>query len=267
LVLDTVQESPMVTTTTADPPPATVGTAEEVPRMPPTASTTTATSVANFEGWPPEAFEFYEGLQADNSKAYWTAHRDTFERAVRAPLLAFAAAVEAEFGPMHLFRPHRDVRFSKDKSPYKTQLGAVTEGDDGEIYYVHVAAEGLVAGSGAYHMASDQLQRHRAALDDDESGDAIMAIVARLEAAGYRIAASDELKSAPRGFRRDHPRIRLLRLKGLVAMRTFEPAAWMGTPEALTRLVDIWRGCQPLNNWLARHVGPSEEPPEDADAW
>ena len=143
----------------------------------------------------------------------------------------------------------------------------MTEGEGGEIYYVHVSAGGLVAGSGAYHMAADQLQRHRAAVDDDELGPEVAAIVAGLEAAGYEIAASSELKSAPRGYPRDHPRIRLLRLKGLVAMRSFEPAPWMGTSAALDRVVDTWRGCQDLNRWLARNVGPSEAPPEGMDSW
>jgi uncharacterized protein (TIGR02453 family) len=232
--------------------------------VPANRSTTSTAPSVSFSGWPPEAFEFYEGLEADNSKAYWTAHRKTFEQAVRAPLVALAATVEAEFGPMRLFRPHRDVRFAKDKSPYKTQLGAVTEGEGGEIYYLHIAADGLMAASGAYHMANDQLQRHRAAVDDDKAGGRIMAVVADLEAAGYQIGASGELKSAPRGYRRDHPRIRLLRLKGLVAMRSFEPAPWMGTPEAIDRVVDTWRGCRALNRWLAKHVGPSDAVPEDA---
>lgn len=235
--------------------------------MPGRSRTPDTSSAGTFTGWPSEAFEFYEGLEADNSKAYWTAQREVFEQAVKAPMLAFAAAVEAEFGPMHIFRPYRDVRFSKDRSPYKTQFGAVTEGDGGEIYYVHVSAHGLVAGSGAYHMATDQLQRHREALDDDDSGRAVEAIVATLEADGYDIAASSELKSAPRGYARDHPRIRLLRLKGLVAMRSFEPAPWMGTPDALDRIVGTWRGCRDLDDWLARHVGPSQTPPEGVDAW
>ena len=221
----------------------------------------------SFAGWPPEAFEFYEGLEADNSKAYWNARREVFEQAVKAPMLAFATAVEAEFGPLHIFRPYRDVRFSKDRSPYKTQLGAVTEGEGGEIYYLHVSAQGLVAGSGAYHMAADQLQRHREALADDDSGRGVEAIVAALEADGYEIAASAELKSAPRGYPRDHPRIRLLRLKGLVAMRSFEPAPWMCTHGALDHIVSTWHGCRDLNGWLARHVGPSQAPPEGMDGW
>lgn len=142
-----------------------------------------------FDGWPDEALSFYEGLEADNSKAYWVAHKATWESAVRAPMLALSASVAEEFGELVAFRPYRDVRFSKDKSPYKTAMGAMTEGDGGELFYVEVAAAGLMAASGMYHMATDQLARHRAAIDDDAHGAELEGIVAALEAAGYTLGA------------------------------------------------------------------------------
>ena len=95
-------------------------------------------------GFPDEAFDFYEGLQADNSKAYWTAHRETYETAVRAPLVALLAALEDEFGAGHVFRPYRDVRFSKDKTPYKDHQGAFAEVGDAVGYYVQISADGLL---------------------------------------------------------------------------------------------------------------------------
>jgi uncharacterized protein (TIGR02453 family) len=218
-----------------------------------------------FRGWPPEALAFFEGLEADNSKAYWTAHKATYDDAVRAPMDALSDSVAADYGELVVFRPYRDVRFSKDKSPYKTACGALTEAEGGEICYVEISATGLMAASGYYHMASDQLERHRAAIDEDDSGEELVGIVADLEAAGYAIGAYDELRSAPRGFRRDHPRIRLLRLKGLIASRRFPPGAWLSKPAARAKVVDTWRGCAPLNGWLARHVGPSTLPPPEFD--
>ncbi|MPY91651.1 MAG: TIGR02453 family protein [Acidimicrobiia bacterium] len=222
-------------------------------------------SGAAFSGWPSEALAFYEGLEADNSKAYWTANKATYEEAVRAPMDALSAAVADEFGELVVFRPYRDVRFSKDKTPYKTAIGAVTEGEGGEVYYVEFSAAGLVAASGLYHLAPDQLERHRAAIDDDALGTELEGIVARLEAAGYTIGAHGELRTAPRGYRRDHPRIRLLRLKGLIASRRFPPAAWLSSPSALKRVVETWRGSTELGRWLGRHVGPSTLPPPELD--
>jgi uncharacterized protein (TIGR02453 family) len=216
-----------------------------------------------FTGWPTEAIDFFIGLEADNSKAYWTTNRERYEKAVRRPMEELAEAVEDEFGRLHLFRPYRDVRFSRDRSPYKTAAGAVTEGEGGEAYYVQVSSAGLMAASGHYQMATDQLERFRAAVDDDRTGPAVEAIAAALEADGYSIGAMGELKTAPRGYRRVHPRVALLRRKGLMASRSYEPAPWLATPAALDRVVGTWRACGELNRWLATHVGPSQVPPDE----
>ena len=111
-----------------------------------------------FRGWPIEAVEFYEGLEADNSKVYWQDHRETYERHVRAPMEALLAELADEFGPATMFRPYRDVRFSADKSPYKTTCAARIGAG-----YVSFSAEGLSAGSGLYMPDPATLQRFRAA--------------------------------------------------------------------------------------------------------
>ena len=215
-----------------------------------------------FRGWSDQVFAFYQGLEADNSRTYWTEHRATYDDEVRAPFDALAALVADEFGPLKVFRPNRDVRFSKDKSPYKTRCYGVTEGEGGESFYVEVSARGLVVGSGYWMMAKDQLERYRAAVDDDETGPQLEAAVASVRAAGLRIE-DQGLKTAPRGFPRDHPRIELLRAKSLAALRSFEPATWMGTKAAARRITDAWREAAPMNAWLATNVGPSTAPPDE----
>jgi uncharacterized protein (TIGR02453 family) len=214
-----------------------------------------------FRGWSAEVFEFYERLEDDNSRAFWTANRSTYDDEVRAPFDALAEVVADEFGPLKVFRPNRDIRFSKDKSPYKTRCYGVAEGEGGESYYVEISARGLVAGSGCWMMAKDQLTRYREAVDDDATGDELAAIVADLRRSGLRVE-DQGLKTAPRGYPRDHPRVELLRAKSLAAMRSYDPARWMGTKAAATRIVDAWRAASPMNRWLAAHVGPSTEPPE-----
>src|SRR5829696_50162 len=151
-----------------------------------------------FRGWPPEALTFYEGLEVDNSKAYWTAHKAVYEEAVRGPMEALADEVADEVGPLHLFRPYRDVRFSKDKSPYKTAIGAAGELEGGSVVYVQLSATGLFAASGHYQPARDQLERFRAAVADDRSGPELEACVASLRADGYEVGG-EALKVAPRG--------------------------------------------------------------------
>jgi uncharacterized protein (TIGR02453 family) len=214
-----------------------------------------------FAGWPAEALGFYEGLEADNSKSYWQANRDVYERAVKEPFAALGREVEEEFGPLHFFRPYRDVRFSRDKSPYKTAAAAVTEGKGGAGYYVQLSAEGLMVASGYYILAPDQLDRWRRAVGDARTGSALAREVTRVREKGYDTAAHDSLKSAPRGYPKDHPRIELLRSKGLTVGRTYPAARWLRTRSALDRIVTVWRNAAPVNRWLDRHVGPSILPP------
>lgn len=216
-----------------------------------------------FRGWPEAAFSFYAGLEADNSKAYWEANREVYQSAVKGPFDALSAEVADRYGPLHLFRPYRDVRFSKDKSPYKTAAGAMTEAEGGGTYYVQLSAEGMLLGCGMYHMHADQLERHRAAVADEVTGPEIAAVCEGLRSAGFEVTAVDALKTAPRGYPKDHPRIDLLRLKGLVVMRSFKPARWMSSAKALDRIRQVWDEAGPLNDWLGRHVGPSTLPPDE----
>ena len=216
-----------------------------------------------FRGWPPQAHDFYVGLEADNTKAFWLANKTVYEEAVRAPMDLLAAEVADEFGLLHLFRPYRDVRFSKDKTPYKTHIGAVTEGEGGESYYVQFSSEGIFAGSGYYQMARDQLHRFTEAVASDDHGPELVDIVARLRKGRYEVGGS-ALKTAPRGYPKDHPRVELLRHKGLFVGKSCPPAKWHSTRAALGRITDIWRAGAPANDWLNNHVGPSTEIPPDA---
>src|SRR5215211_7306310 len=166
-----------------------------------------------FRGWPAEALEFFEGLEVENTKAYWERNKDVYRDVVRAPMEELLSELEPDFGPGRIFRPYRDVRFSKDKSPYKTAIGA-TVGTSG---YVQLDARGLAAGSGMWEMMPDQLERYRAAVDRDRSGKALERVVSAARANGLDVTGHGELKTAPRGYAKDHPRVDLLRYKGLVA--------------------------------------------------
>jgi uncharacterized protein (TIGR02453 family) len=215
-----------------------------------------------FKGFPPEALDFWAGLEADNSKAYWSTHKDVYEQAVRGPMEALTDEL-AHFGEFKIFRPYRDVRFSRDKSPYKTHMGAVTEGEGGSLYYVQLSATGLFAAAGYYVMASDQLERYRRAVVDDTTGAEVEELVGALETAGYGVGAHDTLKTAPRGYPKDHPRAPLLRRKGLIAGKAFLPARWLHTKVARDRVVKVWTDAAPLCAWLDKHVGPSSDPPAE----
>jgi uncharacterized protein (TIGR02453 family) len=209
-----------------------------------------------FDGFPERALIFYEGLEADNSKPYWTDHREVYERDVKAPMLALLAELEEEFGSGKLFRPYRDVRFAKDKTPYKVNAAAAVEGR-----YVSLSADGLFLGGGYYRPAPDQLDRLRRAIADDVQGAALERAVAAVAATGLEVGG-EQLSRAPRGYPADHPRIELLKRKSLVASRHWEPEPWLHTPETLTRVRTVWRGLTPLLDWLDANVGASDQPRE-----
>ncbi|WP_433326888.1 DUF2461 domain-containing protein [Spirillospora sp. CA-294931] len=203
-----------------------------------------------FTGFTDEAFAFYEGLLADNSKSYWTAHKETYELHVREPMNELFAELEPEFGTVKLFRPYRDVRFSKDKSPYKTQQGGHTS----QGFYFHLDADGLFAAGGMYAPTPEQLRQYRSAVDADHTGKELQAIVDTLRSAGLQVDG-DRLKTRPRGTPEDHPRLELLRHRSLYAHEGWPTDPWMNTPEVVDRVRETWRNLRPLVEWGNQHIG------------
>ena len=210
-----------------------------------------------FAGFPAETFEFYEQLSANNTKAWWGDHKADYERVVRTPLLGLLGELAAEFGSAHIFRPHRDARFSKDKTPLKDHQGAVVQVEDAIAYYVQISASGLMVGAGWHSPQGEQLRRYRESVDGPLGGElerTLVALPKRFEVDGR------PLVTRPRGYDADNPRIELLRYRMLVGSTTYPAAPWMGTRKALDTVRADWRALQPLVEWLADHVGPAEEP-------
>jgi uncharacterized protein (DUF2461 family) len=110
-----------------------------------------------------------------------------------------------------------------------------------------------------YVMAADRLARYRRAVDDDAAGAELEAVVAKVESHGFEVTGHERLKSAPRGYPKDHRRIELLRNKGIVAWKQWPVAAWLGTAKAKDEVVGFLRAAQPLDEWLERHVGATTE--------
>ena len=209
-----------------------------------------------FEGFPEQALVFYEGLRADNSKAYWSDHKAVYEECVRAPMLALLDQLGPEFGPGKMFRPYRDVRFSKDKTPYKDHAAGLVQDERHGALYVQLGAEGLYVGGGYWHTETDQAQRLRAAVADDRTGTQLQGILNGLD--GWTILG-DRLKRLPKPYEPDHPRVELLHYKALAAGLAFEPAEWLHEPECGERVAQAWRQVSPLNDWLDAHVGPTHK--------
>jgi uncharacterized protein (TIGR02453 family) len=207
-----------------------------------------------FTGIPVAALDFYDDLEMDNTKSWWAAHKETYDTAVRAPMTALAAALEDEFGPAKVYRPYRDVRFAKDKTPYKTHQGAFVAAGPSTGWYVEVAAPGVRVGVGFYDASSPRLAGIRAGMAHDLHGPALERIIAGLTAEGWTLGG-ETLKTTPRGYDASHPRIDLLRHKSMTLGKSYGFDPVIHTPELLDRVRDDWRAARTFVDWVAEHAG------------
>ncbi|MGN6170462.1 MAG: DUF2461 family protein, partial [Solirubrobacteraceae bacterium] len=162
--------------------------------------------MTRFEGFGRKVREWFRGLEADNSREYFAATRDFFEESIRDQMDALLTELSATFGgEVKMFRQNRDVRFSPDKSPYKTHTYGVLRGSDiaAEGLYASISATGLVAGSGYHVMARDQLDRYREGVADQKHGPELAKHVDRARTSGLELWGQS-LVTAPRGYPTDH---------------------------------------------------------------
>lgn len=221
--------------------------------------------MTRFTGIPADALDFFEELEANNERGWWLANKDRFDADVKAPLRALLDELEPRHGTFHVFRMNRDVRFSKDKTPYKLAHAAVTEREGGATLYVQLGKAGLFVGGGVYHPARDQLARYREAVADDRTGPQLEAAVAAVRQAKVDVGSGEDvLVRAPKGFSPDHPRIGLLRWKGCITSKELGAPAWLHTAAAVRKVEEVWERSEPVLAWLDSHVGPSQEPPPGA---
>ena len=214
--------------------------------------------MSTFQGLPTALFEFFADLAQDNSKDFWDANRQRWQRDVKAPMSALVDELSTEFGPLRMFRPNRDLRFARDKSPYKLWTGATStpQATGGIGYYLSVSTTGITTGYGAMRMTADQLRRFRGAIDADISGIRFEELTQELAAQGLPVSpgADQPLKNAPRGWSTDHPRINFLRWKGAAVVQDWPTDTWMHTPQVHERIRDTWAAVEPLRAWLDEHV-------------
>ena len=208
--------------------------------------------MSEFTGFPEAALDFYDDLELDNTKSFWQAHKDVYDAAVAGPMKALTAALEPEFGAAKIFRPYRDVRFAKDKSPYKTHQGAYVATGPSTGYYVQISAAGVMVGVGFYEASSARLTVIREAITDDAHGAQLEAILAELEGMGWKVGG-ETLKTAPRGYDVAHPRIELLRHKSLTVGREYGFDPVIQSPDLVDRVRDDWRAATPFLDWVDAH--------------
>ena len=209
--------------------------------------------MADFTGFPEAALDFYDDLEMDNTKTFWQEHRHTYDASVALPMKALMAGLADEFGQAKIFRPYRDVRFAKDKTPYKTHQGAFVPMGPSTGYYVQVGAPGALVGVGFYEASGPRLASIREAIVDDTRGGQLEVIIAAMQAAGWALGG-DTLKTAPRGYDADHPRISLLRHKSMTLSKDYGFEPFIHTAEMLERVRVDWREAAPFIDWVLTYA-------------
>lgn len=207
-----------------------------------------------FTGIPVAALDFYDDLEVDNTKSFWEAHKAVYAESVRGPMVALTDALAQEFGEAKVFRPYRDVRFAKDKTPYKTHQGAFVAAGPATGWYVEVSAPGVRVGGGVYDASGPRLAAIREGMADKRAGAVLERILRDLGNGGFEVTG-ERLKTAPRGYDKDHPRIELLRMKQVLGMKRYGFEPFVHTAELLDRVRDDWRRLRPLVSWLTEHGG------------
>jgi uncharacterized protein (DUF2461 family) len=212
-------------------------------------------SPSGFAGWPTDATAFLAEIAADNTREFFDAHRHRHDASVLAPMRALAAELEPEFGALRVFRPAINRRFRPDAPPYRTDTGGVATTQGGCTLAVVLSATTLTATAGHWAFDAGQLRRYRAAVAE-AAGERLAELVD-----GLTLDEERMLRGAPRGVRADHPRLALLRHRGLQVTTSWPAGDWLASREPLERVRAAWRAAGPVVAWLDEHVGPAEPAP------
>lgn len=222
----------------------------------------------SFTGFPVETFAFLKGLAKNNTKAWFDEHRDEYEEFHLAPAKAFVEAIGPGLKKISktvnaeprvngsIFRINRDVRFSKDKRPYKTSLDlwfweGEKRGWEAPGFYLRLKPDGFAAGAGMHGFMPDQLKRYRAAVLDEVAGTALVKTVQKLD--GLKLGEATR-KQMPRGLPKDHARANLLMLDGLYCTYEAPLSKSVHKPEFVSQCLDIFASAKPITKWLQKHV-------------
>jgi hypothetical protein len=211
--------------------------------------------MTEFIGWPADATAFLAEIEADNTREFWDLHGHRHAAAVHAPMRALAAELEPEFGPVRVLRAYRNRRFRPEAPPYRTDTGGIARSTGGAALTVVLSATALSTAVGHWAFDPGQSRRYRAAVSAP-AGEELVALLA-----GHVVDRRRCLRGTPRGFTNDHPRIDLLRLRGLQVVTTSPAGGWLATREPLERVRAAWRAAAPVVTWLDTHVGPAEPVP------
>ena len=218
-----------------------------------------------FGGFPAGFFKFYKELIKNNERDWFNANKDRYLDDVVAPSLAFIAAMEPKLKKVSpyftavakrsggsLMRIYRDTRFSKNKQPYKTNLGIHFRHEMGKDvhapgFYFHYSPKEVFLGSGIWHPDRDPLKKIRIAIDDQ--GARWKRLKNNKKFKEFFELSGESLKRHPRDFDPDHKLIEDIKRKDFIAMCSLK-AADMKSPEIVDLVIDRYKRSMPLVRFL-----------------
>lgn len=219
---------------------------------------------AAFAGFDRDAMQFLHELTLEMNRDWFEANKARYQRVWVEPLTALLDEIRArltktytplKIGAPKLFRIHRDTRFSKDKSPYKTHVaGMLPLREHCVALYFHVGIDEDYAGAGNHFFEDAQLPRWRKLVGADKTGKEIAGIVGKLRKAGYEVGGHEDYKKVPKGFAPDHPRADLLKLRGLGAGFPPMPKGLLHKPALVDWLVLHGKATAPLVRWIYKSL-------------
>ena len=214
-----------------------------------------------FPGFPRDAVAFLHELTFEMNRAWFEANKARYQQVWVEPLTALlddvtrklARAYDTPLAPK-VFRIHRDTRFAKDKSPYKTHVAGVIHAGSAAALYVHVGVDDDYAGAGVYYFEDAQLPRWRKLVAADKTGTELTTMIQKLRRRGFTVGGHDDYKKVPKPFAPDHPRAELLRMRGLTAGFPAMPRGLLFKPALADWLATHARAAAPLVGWLAARL-------------
>jgi len=219
----------------------------------------------------PDVVDFFQDLSMNNSREWFLENKKFYEASVLEPSKRFVISMGErlkEIAPdivaipqvnRSLFRLNRDIRFSPNKTPYKTHLGIIMWQGAGKRmenpgYYFHLEPDRYMIGAGLYMFPKDIMEIYRKAVMDEKLGPELETIVSIVEEKGY-VIGEKKYKRVPRGFPPDHERAELLKYGGMFALEEGPIPKWVFNGDITDELMKRWKEMKPVQEWVLKILG------------
>jgi uncharacterized protein (TIGR02453 family) len=211
---------------------------------------------STFAGFGKDLIKYYLQLEENNNREWFHSHRAMYDENVAFPLKKLAKDLSVDYAPVKIFRPYRNVRFWPDLPPLNEHASLTANAEANSAYYLRIDADGMLLGAGNWQPSKTQLASFRSIASTQAGARVIRSLLEKLQTQAFELSTDNALKSAPRGYAKDHPNIDLLRLKSLSLSAHFAPEPWLYSSECLNKVLLGWQTLAPWIQWLRSNLPP-----------